>query len=217
MKTLLIVDDEQKIRSLIKTYSKYEGYLSFECENGKECIDFLRANKVDLVILDVMMPVLDGFSTLNAIREFSTVPVIMLTAKSEEEDKIKGFLSGADDYVQKPFSPKELMLRINAVLKRVNTSSNKVDCGIRVDRNACKVFIDDNLINLSFTEYELLLYFLDNSGIALSREQIIDNVWKEFDGFDRTVDAHVKSLRKKLYPYSDSIQTVRGIGYRFEK
>ncbi len=213
MKKLLIVDDEQKIRSLVGMYSKYEGFTSVECSNGKECVDYLKNNDVDIVVLDVMMPELDGFSTLKKIREFSDVPVIMLTAKGDVEDKIVGFSSGADDYLPKPFSPKELMLRINAVLKR---STKKRSSGLVIDEDARKVYVNGQDAELSYKEYELLSYFVKNEGIALTRDRIIENVWSDFDGFDRTVDAHVKSLRKKLGDFSERIQTVRGVGYRFE-
>lgn len=216
MKKLLIVDDEEKIRSLITSYSKYEGYETFECANGKECVDFLRANQVDIILLDVMMPVKDGFSTLQEIRTFSDSPVIMLTAKGEEEDKIKGFTDGADDYVAKPFSPKELMLRINAILKR-SYKNPSIDSDIKIDLLSRKVYVKGKEIVLSNKEYELLVYFVKNEGIALTRDKILSNVWTDFDGYDRTIDAHVKSLRKALGDCSNYIETLRGVGYRFER
>lgn len=219
MKKLLIVDDEEKIRSLIASYSHYEGYLSCECTNGKECIDFLKSNSVDLVLLDVMMPVMDGFSALREIRAFSDTPVIMLTAKGDESDKIQGFTEGADDYLCKPFSPRELMLRINAVLKRSTKSSvttYEVN-GLKIDCASRKVFAQDRQITLSNKEYELLVYLVENEGVALTRDMILSNVWTDFEGYDRTIDAHIKSLRKSLGEYASYIKTLRGVGYRFER
>jgi len=220
---LLIVDDESKIRSLIVKYAAFEGYETEEAENGMQAVELCRKNSYDLIIMDVMMPELDGFSAVREIRKTSRTPVIMLSARGEEYDRIHGFELGIDDYVVKPFSPKELMMRVGAVLKRSGApekSENDVVVldGLTVDFTARRVLIDGQELDLSPKEYDLLFYMVRNRGIALSREKLISDVWGyDFFGDDRTLDTHIKLLRKQLGPYADRITTLRGVGYRFEK
>ena len=225
MPKILIVDDEEKIRSLIKKYAALENLETACASNGLEAIDACRKEKFDLVILDIMMPELDGFSACREIRKFSPVPILMLSARGEEYDKINGFESGADDYVEKPFSPKELMLRISAILKRVSAVVPKEERpreiyrsgGLAVDFTAHIVTIDGEKIALSPKEYDLLFYLVRNRGIALSRDRLISEVWGyDFFGDDRTLDTHVKTLRRSLGAYGSRITTLRGLGYRFE-
>ncbi|MCI8589622.1 MAG: response regulator transcription factor [Clostridiales bacterium] len=219
--SILIVDDEENIRTLIRKYAAFEGHSTQEAANGMEAVELCRKNTFDIVIMDIMMPLLDGFSACRKIKEFSDIPVIMLSARGEEYDKISGFEMGVDDYVVKPFSPKELMLRIEAVMKRVSGLQKKnqiveID-GMRADITARTVTIDGQKINLSPKEYDLFFYLLQNRNIALSREKLITEVWGyDFYGDDRTLDTHIKLLRKSLGPYSQLIVTVRGVGYRFE-
>lgn len=220
MKKILIVDDEEKIRSLVKKYALHEGFDAQSADGGKKALSILKDADFDLVVLDVMMPDISGYDTALEIRKFSDVPIVMLTAKGDEEGKIRGFLCGVDDYVTKPFSPRELMLRISAVLKRTQETSRKVYSvgALVLDDTSKKVTLSSNEITLSPKEYELLLYMLKNKGIAISRDKFISEIWGyDYDGFDRTLDTHVKLLRKKLGEYGDKIQTVRGVGYRFEK
>ena len=220
---LLIVDDESRIRSLIAKYAAFEGYTTEEAENGMQAIEMCRQNRYDLVIMDVMMPELDGFSAVREIRKTNPVPVIMLSARGEEYDRIHGFELGIDDYVVKPFSPKELMMRVGAVLKRSGETNAKADeaitvAGITVDFTARRVTVDGKEADLSPKEYDLLFYMIRNRGIALTREKLISDVWGyDFFGDDRTLDTHIKLLRKQLGPYADRITTLRGVGYRFEK
>ncbi len=220
---LLIVDDESRIRSLIAKYAAFEGYTTEEAENGIQAIEMCRQNRYDLVIMDVMMPELDGFSAVREIRKTNPVPVIMLSARGEEYDRIHGFELGIDDYVVKPFSPKELMMRVGAVLKRSGETNAKADeaitvGGITVDFTARRVTVDGKEADLSPKEYDLLFYMIRNRGIALTREKLISDVWGyDFFGDDRTLDTHIKLLRKQLGPYADRITTLRGVGYRFEK
>jgi len=223
MSKILIVDDEFRIRELIKKYALYEGHEVDEAENGEQAVLKCRNNPYDLIIMDIMMPVLDGFSAVGQIRKFSNTPIIMLSARGEEYDRLSGFESGVDDYVVKPFSPKELMMRAAAVLRR--TGSDKKDDskskfvyeGLSIDFAARIVTVDGERIRLTPREYELLFYMVNNKGIALTREQLISKVWGyDFFGDDRTLDTHIKLLRKSLGDYSKLIVTLRGVGYRFE-
>ena len=223
--TLLIVDDEARIRDLIRKYATFEGYDVEEAQNGMEAVEKCRQKNYDLVIMDVMMPELDGFSACREIRRKSQVPVIMLSARGEEYDRIHGFELGIDDYVVKPFSPRELMMRVSAVLKRTAANApaasdgEKVTIGdMVVDFTARQVTIKGEKLNLSPKEYDLLFYMVRNRGIALTREKLISDVWGyDFFGDDRTLDTHIKLLRKSLGEYADKITTLRGVGYRFEK
>ena len=222
MYRLLVVDDEEKIRVLIRKYAEFEGYEVEEAADGMSAIELRRQNKFDLIILDVMMPELDGFSACREIRKFSQVPVLMISARGEEYDRIHGFELGVDDYVTKPFSPKELMMRVQAILKRSDASSAPRKEilefeGLKIDFTGRLVYVDGEKINLSPKEYELLFYLVRNRGIALTREKLINDVWGyDFFGDDRTLDTHIKLLRKALGKYSSYIVTLRGVGYRFE-
>lgn len=221
--TLLIVDDEQRIRELIRKYAVFEGYEVDEAADGMQAVEKCRARRYDLVIMDVMMPELDGFSACREIRKTSQVPMLMLSARGEEYDRIHGFELGVDDYVVKPFSPKELMLRVGAILKRSAAApaaaSEQVTIGdLVVDFTARRVTISGEALDLSPKEYDLLFYMVRNRGIALTREKLISEVWGyDFFGDDRTLDTHIKLLRRQLGPYADRITTLRGVGYRFEK
>ena len=221
--TLLIVDDEQRIRELIRKYAVFEGYEVDEAADGMQAVEKCRARRYDLVIMDVMMPELDGFSACREIRKTSQVPMLMLSARGEEYDRIHGFELGVDDYVVKPFSPKELMMRVGAILKRSAaapaTASDQVHIGdLVVDFTARRVTIAGEALDLSPKEYDLLFYMVRNRGIALTREKLISEVWGyDFFGDDRTLDTHIKLLRRQLGPYADRITTLRGVGYRFEK
>ena len=219
---LLIVDDEARIRALIAKYAAFEGYETDEAETGMQAIEKCRQNHYDLVIMDVMMPELDGFSAVREIRRNDPVPVIMLSARGEEYDRIHGFELGIDDYVVKPFSPKELMMRVGAVLKRSGSGKETEDTvaidGLTVNFTARRVTVDGQELDLSPKEYDLLFYMVRNRGIALSREKLISDVWGyDFFGDDRTLDTHIKLLRRQLGRYADRITTLRGVGYRFEK
>lgn len=223
--TLLIVDDEARIRDLIRKYAAFEGYNVEEASTGMEAIEKCRQKNYDLIIMDVMMPELDGFSACREIRRKSQVPVIMLSARGEEYDRIHGFELGIDDYVVKPFSPRELMMRVSAVLKRTAANAPAASDGEQVtigdmvvDFAARQVTIKGEKLNLSPKEYDLLFYMVRNRGIALTREKLISDVWGyDFFGDDRTLDTHIKLLRKSLGEYADKITTLRGVGYRFEK
>ncbi len=220
---ILIVDDEFNIRGLIRKYAIFEGYQVTEAANGMEAIEMCRAGQFDLIVMDVMMPELDGFSAVREIRKTSDVPVIMLSARGEEYDRLRGFELGVDDYVVKPFSPRELMMRIAAILKRVTGGASDAPEVVRLDEltvdfTARRVTIGDTPLQLSPKEYELLFYMVRNRGIALTRERLISEVWGyDFYGDDRTLDTHIKLLRKSLGAYADRITTLRGVGYRFEK
>ena len=219
---LLIVDDEARIRALIAKYAAFEGYETDEAENGMQAVEKCRQNHYDLVIMDVMMPELDGFSAVREIRKHSDTPVIMLSARGEEYDRIHGFELGIDDYVVKPFSPKELMMRVGAVLKRSRSDKAPEETvaidGLTVNFTARRVTVDGQELDLSPKEYDLLFYMVRNRGIALSREKLISDVWGyDFFGDDRTLDTHIKLLRRQLGRYADRITTLRGVGYRFEK
>ncbi len=222
MRKLLIVDDEAKIREVLKEYAEFEGYLTDEALDGMEAVKKCRENDYDLIIMDVMMPKLDGFSSVKEIRKFKNTPVLMLSARTEEYDKLFGFELGADDYVVKPFSPKEVMARINAILKRkAQKTNNAVDMmkfeGLEIDFAGRNVYVDGEKATLTPKEYELLFYMVKNVGIALSRERLLSDVWGyDFFGDDRTVDTHVKMLRSNLKGYRKFIVTLRSVGYKFE-
>ncbi len=225
MSKILVVDDEFRIRQIIKKYAEFEGFTVKEAVDGMQAIEVCRKEEFDLIIMDVMMPELDGFSACREIRKFAQTPIIMLSARGEEYDKIHGFELGTDDYVVKPFSPKELMMRVNAVIKRssgaVSQDGTKKDVftyeGLVVDFTARIVTIDGNRIEMTPKEYELFFYMVKNKGIALEREQLIREVWGyDFYGDERTLDTHIKLLRKSLGEYSRCIVTLRGVGYRFE-
>lgn len=221
---LLVVDDEERIRKLIAKYALFEGYEVAEAENGMQAVELARKDPGDLIILDIMMPELDGFSAAREIRKNSDVPIIFLSARGEEYDKIHGFELGVDDYVVKPFSPRELMMRVGAVLRRSHHSApdHSHDCvrlgGLVVDFTARQVTIDGTALDLSPKEYDLLFFMVRNRGIALTRDRLISEVWGfDFFGDDRTLDTHIKLLRKQLGDYARYITTLRGVGYRFEK
>lgn len=219
---LLVVDDEARIRELIKKYATFEQYDVTEAENGMQAVELCRQQDFDLIIMDVMMPDLDGFSACREIRKTSAVPILMLSARGEEYDKLHGFELGIDDYVVKPFSPKELMMRVGAILKRSGAKSEShevVDIGdLRVDFTARRVTLEGKPLDLSPKEYDLLFYLVRNRGIALTREKLLSEIWGyDFFGDDRTLDTHIKLLRRQLGPYADRITTLRGVGYRFEQ
>ena len=225
MYNILIVDDEQMIREIIKKYAVFEGHTVTEAADGMQAIEICKKEKFDIIIMDVMMPELDGFSACKEIRKFCQTPVIMLSARGEEYDRIHGFEIGVDDYVVKPFSPKELMMRVSAIIKRSKpketevTAKNEVKIqGIVVDFDGRMVTIDGKLVNMTPKEYDLFFYMVKNRGIALTREMLISNVWGyDYYGDDRTLDTHIKLLRKSLGKYADLIVTLRGVGYRFEE
>lgn len=220
---ILIVDDEEMIRSVLKEYVEFEGNEAFEAADGMEAVRMCRDNDYDVVLMDVMMPKLDGFSAVKEIRKFKDVPVIMLSARGEEYDKLFGFEIGADDYVTKPFSPKEVMARINAVTKRRAAGNGgngnqilKFE-GLEIDMAGRNVYVDGEKAELTPKEYELLFYLVRNRGIALTREKLLYDVWGfDFYGDDRTVDTHIKMLRGNLKDYRKFIVTLRGLGYKFE-
>lgn len=217
---VLIADDEFRLRKIVRDFLTAKDFEVIEAQDGEEAIDTFFAQKdIDLIILDVMMPKMDGWEVLKTIREESSVPIIMLTAKSEESDELHGFDIGADEYITKPFSPKILVARVEALLKRnqVINGSSKMVGSIEINKDAHTVKVCGEDVMLSFKEFELLNYFADNQGLALSRNKILNNVW-DFDYFGdaRTVDTHVKKLRSKLLECGDYIKTVRGIGYKFE-
>lgn len=216
--TILVVDDELLIRNVIKEYLLNEGYKVLEAEDGFDALRVLSDNKVDLIVLDIMMPKMDGFTCLSEIRKTKNIPVIMLSARKEETDKLSSFDLGVDDYVTKPFSPKELVARVKAHLKRTATNEeNYTYKNLKVDYKGRKVTINDKEVNLTPKEYELLTYFIENKGIALSREQLLNNVWDyDYYGDDRTVDTHIKMLRKSLGDYRNLIKTIREVGYKYE-
>ncbi len=221
MAVILIADDEAKIRAVLREYAEFEGYEVLEAGDGMESVRMAKNNRVDLVIMDVMMPKLDGFSAVKEIRKAKDVPVIMLSARVEEYDKLFGFEIGVDDYVTKPFSPKEVMARIHAVTKRgVSVPVNKDTYefgGLKIDVTGRSVFVDGQKAELTPKEYELLFYFVKNEGVALTRERLLNKVWGyDFYGDDRTVDTHVKMLRGNLKEYRKFIVTLRGLGYKFE-
>ncbi len=221
MYRILMVDDEEKIRALVRKYAEFEGNTVVEAKDGMEAVSLALTQDFDIIVLDVMMPELDGFSVCKEIRKTKNTPVIMLSARGEEYDRIHGFELGIDDYVVKPFSPKELMMRINAVLKRSGHAGADREVltieGLTVDFSARRVTIDGQNIDMTPKEYDLFFYMAKNRGIALTRENLITNVWGyDFYGDDRTLDTHIKLLRKSLGAYSKYIVTLRGVGYRFE-
>ncbi len=225
---ILIVDDESRIRAIIKKYAEFEGHRVTEAGDGMEAVHLCRNGEFDLIIMDIMMPELDGFSACREIRKITQTPIIMLSARGEEYDRINGFELGIDDYVVKPFSPKELMLRVDAVMKRVNRSvavaastPNQIieldNGGLKADVTARIVYVGGERVDMSPKEYDLFFYMLANRNIALSREKLISEVWGyDFFGDARTLDTHIKLLRKSLGPYASYIVTLRGVGYRFE-
>lgn len=224
---ILIVDDEVRIRSMIRKYAEFEGHEVTEAGDGMQAVYLCRSQSFDIVIMDIMMPELDGFSACREIRKISQVPIIMLSARGEEYDKINGFSLGIDDYVVKPFSPKELMLRIEAILKRTKREVSvrpqnevlEIDGGkLKADLTARIVYIDDKRVEMSPKEYDLFFYLLANRNVALTREKLISEVWGyDFYGDARTLDTHIKLLRKSLGRYADRVVTLRGVGYRFEE
>ncbi len=228
---ILVVDDESRIRSIIRKYAEFDGHTVTEAGDGMEAVLLCRKNEYDLIIMDIMMPELDGFSACREIRKISQTPIIMLSARGEEYDRINGFEVGIDDYVIKPFSPKELMLRVEAIMKRVKTVPTQANAqskpnviveldggGLRADVTARLVFIDGERVDMSPKEYDLFFYLLANRNIALSREKLLCEVWGyDFFGDARTLDTHIKLLRKSLGRYSNYIVTLRGVGYRFEE
>ena len=219
--TILVVDDEARIRKLIKDFLAKEDYKTIEAEDGEKAIEVFEENreKINLVLLDVMMPKLDGWSVLRQIRQESKVPVVMLTARGEEQDELFGFELGVDEYISKPFSPKLLVARIKAILKRTgNTEVQTKDYGgILIDTEGRTVSVDGKDVELSLREYELLKYLLENENVALSREKILNNVWNyDYYGDSRTIDSHIKKIRHKLGKKGKYIKTIRGIGYKFE-
>ena len=222
MPKILIVDDEQKIREVIREYSEFNGYEVEEAADGMEAVSLCRLNDYDLIIMDIMMPKLDGYSACKEIKKTKNIPVIMLSARGEEYDKLFGFELGIDDYVVKPFSPKELMARVNAVLARSSAKQEeqpeilKFD-GLEINIPARTVSVDGKKVELNPKEYELLFYLVENKNIALSRNKLLSDIWGyDFFGDDRTIDTHIKNLRNNLGPYRDYIVTLRGVGYKFE-
>ena len=217
---VLVVDDEERMRKLISDFLKAKDFEVLEAADGEEAIDlFFEEKDISLLILDVMMPKMDGWAVLKSIREHSRVPVIMLTARSEETDELRGFEYGADEYISKPFSPKILVARVEALLRRsvIQQEETVSVGGIEIDKSAHSVRVDGKELELSFKEYELLLYFVENRGIALSREKILNNVWNyDYFGDARTIDTHVKKLRAKLKSKGEYIRTVWGMGYKFD-
>jgi len=215
---VLVVDDEELIRGVIKEYLALENYTVEEAKDGVEAVEKAKNNDYDLIIMDIMMPNKDGYQACKEIKEFKNVPFIMLSARGEEYDKLIGFDLGIDDYVTKPFSPKELVARVKAIIKRTNGESEEMKFeGLVIDDKAHDVYVDGEKVNLTPKEYELLKYFVSNKNIALSREQLLTNIWGyDFYGDDRTIDTHVKTLRNNLGVYRKFIVTVRGMGYKFE-
>lgn len=217
---ILVVDDESRMRKLVKDFLVREKYEVLEAEDGEQALDvFFKVKDIALIILDVMMPKLDGWQVCKEIRQYSKVPIIMLTAKGEEHDELQGFDLGVDEYITKPFSPKILVARVSAILRRTNAiGEEKLEIGgIVLDRTAHEVIIDGKTIELSFKEFELLTYFVENKGVALSRERILNNVWNyDYFGDARTIDTHVKKLRNKMGDKGDYIKTIWGMGYKFE-
>ena len=222
MYKLLVVDDETKIREVIKEYAEFNGYEVTEAEDGMSAVGLCKLNEYDLVILDIMMPKLDGFSACKEIKKIQDVPIIMLSARGEEYDKLFGFELGIDDYIVKPFSPKELMARINVILARRNAvSQSKSDVlqfnGLEINMAARTVTVDGQRVELTPKEYELLFYHIEHKNLALSRDKLLSDIWGyDFFGDDRTIDTHIKNLRNNLGPYRDYIVTLRGVGYKFE-
>lgn len=221
-KCILIVDDESRMRKLIKDFLTAKGYKILEAEDGEKALQVFEENseKIDLILLDVMMPKLDGWSVLRQIRQTSKVPIIMLTARGEEQDELFGFELGVDEYISKPFSPKILVARVEAILKRTQGETKEVKDygGIEIDKEGRTVTVDGKVLELSLREYELLIYLVENENIALSRDKILNNVWNyDYYGDSRTIDSHIKKLRHKLGKRGKYIKTMRGLGYKFER
>lgn len=222
MYKILVVDDEVNIRRVVREYAEFEGYEVAEAENGMEAVEMVKSEDFDLIVMDIMMPKLDGFSTCKEIKKYKTIPVIMLSARGEEYDKLFGFELGIDDYVVKPFSPKELMARIKAVLKRNNVSESAVPEklvfeGLEIDIAGREVYVDGEKASMTPKEYDLLFYLVKNKNLALTRDKLLEEVWGyDFFGDDRTVDTHIKMLRNSLGQYRKFIVTLRGMGYKFE-
>nr|MBP3681273.1 response regulator transcription factor [Clostridia bacterium] len=219
--TILVVDDESRMRKLIKDFLVKKEYKILEAVDGEDALKVFEenSNKINLILLDVMMPKLDGWSVLRQIRQTSNVPIIMLTARGEEQDELFGFELGVDEYISKPFSPKILVARVEALLKRTTKQVNNIYeiGGIQIDTDGRTVKVDSKLIELSLREYELLKYLIDNKGIALSRDKILNNVWNyDYYGDSRTIDSHIKKIRHKLGKKGKYIETIRGVGYKFE-
>jgi len=218
---ILVVDDESRMRKLVRDFLVKSNFDVLEAEDGEQAVDIFFANKdIALIVLDIMMPKMDGWQVCREVRSYSKVPIIMLTAKGDERDELQGFQLGVDEYISKPFSPKILVARIEAILRRTNQRSKEeiLSCGgIVVDKAAHQVLIDGNSIELSYKEFELLTYFMENKGIALSREKILNNVWNyDYFGDARTIDTHVKKLRSKLGDKGEMIKTIWGMGYKLE-
>lgn len=217
---ILVVDDESRMRKLVHDFLAKSHYQVLEAENGEEAVDiFFEQKDIDLIILDVMMPKMDGWQVCKEIRQYSTVPIIMLTAKSDERDELLGFELGVDEYISKPFSPKILVARVEAILRRTSATDTEVTevGGIVLDKAAHEIRIDGVPLELSVKEFELLTYFMLNKGVALSREKILNNVWNyDYFGDARTIDTHVKKLRSKMGEKGDYIKTIWGMGYKFE-
>lgn len=217
---ILVVDDEARMRKLVKDFLTIKGFTVIEAEDGEQAVDiFFKQKDISLIILDVMMPKMDGWEVLKTVRQYSQVPVIMLTARGEERDELQGFKLGVDEYISKPFSPKILVARVEAILRRSNVAVSETTevGGIRIDKAAHQVEIDGKPIDLSYKEFELLTYFIENQGIALSREKILNNVWNyDYFGDARTIDTHVKKLRSKMGEKGNYIKTIWGMGYKFE-
>ena len=217
---ILVVDDEQRMRKLVRDFLVKQDYVVLEAENGEQAVDiFFSEKNISLIILDVMMPKMDGWEVCREIRQYSDVPIIMLTAKSGERDELLGFELGVDEYISKPFSPKILVARVQAILRRSNgNEAETIDIGgIVLDKSAHEVKVDGKKVELSYKEFELLTYFIENKGIALSREKILNNVWNyDYYGDARTIDTHVKKLRSKMGKKGNCIKTIWGMGYKFE-
>ncbi|MBQ2798017.1 MAG: response regulator transcription factor [Ruminiclostridium sp.] len=222
MYNILVADDEQKIREVIKEYAEFEGHTVYEAVDGMQAVEMVKTKDFDIIIMDVMMPRLDGFSACKEIRKIKNTPILMLSARTEEYDKLFGFEMGVDDYVVKPFSPKEVMARINAIIKRNGTSGEQIGDtvkfdGLEINFTARDVYIDGVKANLTPKEYDLLFYLVKNKNIALTRNRLLEEVWGyDFFGDDRTIDTHIKMLRNNLGPYRNFIVTLRGMGYKFE-
>lgn len=217
---VLVVDDEARMRKLVRDFLSVKGFQVLEAEDGEQAVEMFFAQKdISLILLDVMMPKMDGWEVLRSVRQYSQVPIIMLTARGEERDELQGFKLGVDEYISKPFSPKILVARVEAILRRSRGSSTDVTeaGGIRVDKSAHQVTIDGQVIDLSYKEFELLTYFMENQGLALSREKILNNVWNyDYFGDARTIDTHVKKLRSKMEGKGELIKTIWGMGYKFD-
>lgn len=217
---ILVVDDESRMRKLVKDFLTAKGFQVIEAENGEAAVDiFFEQKDIALILLDIMMPKMDGWEVCKTIRQYSQVPIIMLTARSEERDELQGFKLGVDEYISKPFSPKILAARVEAILRRVKTAVGDVTevGGIQIDKAAHQVTVDGVPIELSYKEFELLSYFVENQGLALSREKILNHVWNyDYFGDARTIDTHVKKLRSKMGDKGEYIKTIWGMGYKFE-